>query len=109
MRVAEMEDAIAIECSRQVWKGYRTSYELNVECIAPSAPVQSHQPSSGIKHGETCGEDATSPESSWTIGTELCVLGFHASAPLGPDESWYDVLLALRMRIQEQFFAFVDG
>src|SRR5690242_21609884 len=103
-----MQDAVTIECSGQVWKRYRTCHELNIECIAPSAPVQSQQSSSGVKHSETCGENPTSPESPWTVGTELYVLGFHASAPLGPDQSWYDALLGLRRTVQEQLFAFVD-
>jgi hypothetical protein len=39
MCIAEMEDTITIEGPGKVWKRYRMSHELNIECIAPSGPV----------------------------------------------------------------------
>src|SRR5438046_8729361 len=97
MRIAEMEDTITIECPGQVWKRYRTTHELNIERIAPSAPIQPQETSPGVKHRQPGREDPTAPQRSRALGTELRVVGFHAPAPLGPDLSRGTILLTLRI------------
>src|SRR5689334_16757924 len=109
MRIAEMENPITIERPRQVWKRYRTSHELNIERIAPSAPVQPHESSPSVKHRQPGREDPTAPQRSRALGTELSVLNFHAPAPRGPNLSRGKILLAVRIRSQQRALALVDG
>ena len=107
MRIAEMEDTITIECPGKVRKRYRTTHELNIERIAPSAPVQPQESSPGVQHRESGREDPIAPQRSRALGTELCVLNFHAPAPLGPNLSRRKILLTDRIRSEQCALALV--
>ena len=109
MRIAEMEDTITIERPGEVWKRYRTSHELNIERIAPSAPVQPQESSPGVKHRQPGREDPIAPQRSRALGTELSVLNFHAPALRGPDLSRGKILLAVRIRSEQRALALVGG
>jgi hypothetical protein len=61
MRIAEMQDAIAIKWSRKVWKRYGLGHQLNIERIAPPATVQAQQPNSGVKRGQARRENPSPP------------------------------------------------
>src|SRR5436190_11952967 len=104
-----MEDTVTIECSGKVWKRYQTSHELNIERVAPSAPMQPQQSSPGVKHRQPGSEDPTAPQRSGALGTELYVLGFHAPAPLGPDLSRGKILLTLRIDSEQRALALLGG
>src|SRR5438552_11126756 len=108
MRIAEMEDTITIECPGKVWKRYRTTHELNIERIAPSAPVQPQESSRGVKHRQPGGEHPIAPQRSRALGTELCVLNFHAPALCGPDLSRGN-LLTICIRSEQRALALVGG
>ena len=107
MRIAEMEDTITIECPGKVWKRYRTTHELNIERIAPSAPVQPQESSPGVKHRQPGREDPIAPQRSRALGTELSVLNFHVPAPLGPNLSRRKILPTDRTRSEQCALALV--
>src|SRR5947207_13374700 len=101
MRIAEMENAITIECPGKVWKRYGTTHELNIERIAPSAPVQPQESSPGVKHRQPGREDPIAPQRSRALGTEPCALHLAAPAPLGPNLSRRKILLPHRIRTEQ--------
>ena len=107
MRIAEMEETITIEGPGKVWKRYRTRHELNIERIAPSAPVQPQESSPGVKHRQPGREEPIAPQRSRALGTELGVLNFHAPALRGPDLSRRKILLTDRVRSEECALALV--
>src|ERR1700724_3412910 len=109
MGVAEVENAIAIDDLRKVWEGDRTGHQLNIERIAPSVLVQSHQSSAGMEHRYAHGEDPTSPQRSRAIGTKLGLLGFHDATPLGPDLSHRGGPAAAANWEETRFGSLVDG
>ena len=104
-----MEDTVTIECSGKVWKRYRTSHELNIERVAPSAPMQPQQSSPGVKHRQPGREEPIAPQRSRALGTELCVLGFHAPTPLGPDLPRGKILPTIRIRSERRALALIGG
>ena len=109
MRIAEMEDTITIECPGKVRKRYRTTHELNIERIAPSAPVQPQESSPGVQHRESGREDPIAPQRSRALRTELGVLNFHAPALGGPDLSRGKVLLTIRISREQRALALLGG
>jgi len=85
MSVAEVEDAIAIEGQWEVRKRYGAGHQPDIERIAPPAPIQTEQSSTGVKRGQACRENPVPPQRSRPIGTKLRPLRFHYSTPLSPD------------------------
>ena len=109
MRIAEMEDTITIERPGKVWKRYRANDELNIERIAPSAPVQPQESSPGVKHRQPGREEPIAPQRSRSLGTELCVLNFHAPTLRGPDLSRGKILLTIRISSEQCALVLVGG
>ena len=76
MSVAEVEDAIAIEGLWEVRKRYGAGHQPDIERIAPPAPIQTEQSSTGVKRGQACRENPVPPQRSRAIRAQIVAFGF---------------------------------
>ena len=84
MRVADMEDAIAIERGRQSGEGNLEFGSSEIECVAETAPIERCQPQAALEHPQQGREHAMAPPRPRAVGTAPVARGLHRAAADGP-------------------------
>jgi hypothetical protein len=98
MRIAEVQNAIAMEGRVKIRKRDRVVHQLDVECISPPAVLQSSQPEAALKNRQRRAEDPVWPQRAWTVGTKCEPLRLHTATTIGPSSAWRQLSAGARRR-----------